>query len=1170
MLDNGVSLLAKKASIVCGAVGNQCISSLGAINVDVYIYHEQLNEYIIVNLNLNILPNLPCEMIIGNSDVKTHDLSVVCRSQFAHVPQAKRPPPCSAATITERPVTRITYPGSNKRDASKIVDQPRALSSGSGHEPLSDRHHKNSAIAHDQAQFCLANADFLEHTERINMVKTMQELIGVEEEADELSKAMSTDPKHAIPQHLYENTTDNEIEDHIKSIQVGLFEERHRDLFNKYRDLFSTAVRPEPALLEPMSLDVDVPKWQVAKNSLPARKQSDMKQTEIHKQVNQLLELNVVQKTRANHFSQVLLAPKPNNKWRLCVDYKNLNECTKSPGYPIPNIKEMIDRIGSKRPKYMAVIDLTAGYHQAPLAKDSMIFTAFTCFMGLFIWQRVPFGLKGAPGYFQQVMATIVLLGLLYYICENYLDDVFVSGNTEDEYFHNLEEVFKRFDKHKLTIHPGKLRCGLTEVEYVGHTISEAGISHNRSRIDKVLQIQPPSTQGGLKSFVGVCEYFHDHIEHCADYLRPLRKLIEPYNKTKALHWDQDSLAAFQLMKDKINECPKLYFVDTNANIYLHTDASKYGIGAYLYQVIDGKEQPISYMSRALSKTEINWSTTDKEAYAIVFALYKFEHLLRDINFTIRTDHKNLTYMVDSKSERVNRWRDYLQRFHGDVMHIPGKDNVLADAFSRLVELDQETINYITENFITDDSAADIEHLYALTKSDIRIPNELYEPLAKVHNTNVGHHGVEKTHQRLLSSLPKELLKKYPNLRPIIRRFIQKCPCCQKMSTLRIPIHTHKYTLAAYAPMYKVCMDTINLDNEDIYGNKYIIVLIDCFSRWVELYAMPDLTALSAAQALIAWCGTFGVPNELHTDLGTQFANEAFREMEQLMGFTHTFNISPYSKEENGLVERANKEVMRHLRAYVFDKNLISDWSINLPLIKRIINSSQHEAIGCSPADLIFGKSINLDWNIIVPRSAQTVNTTTSEWMDKKLTIQQAIVTRAEQLQRERDERHMLTQQPRLSEFKVGSYVLQRYPESNLRGSAPSKLLTHLRGPLKIVKRLEKDNYVLEDLTLGTESHCHASRLVPFYYDARYVDPRDISNRDKQLNEIVKVLQHKGQRAKPTSLTFLVRWAPQLGVQVPDTWEAYADIKNTEALHNYLLNNKMKTLIPAVYRSDYK
>ena len=97
-------------------------------------------------------------------------------------------------------------------------------------------------------------------------------------------------------------------------------------------------------------------------------------------------------------------------------------------GWPIPNIKNMLQRLGAKRAKYYAKLDLTSGYHQAPLHKDSRGYTAFVTFMGIYEWCRVPMGLKGAPSYFQGVLASIVLVGLLYFICELYIDDIIVYG----------------------------------------------------------------------------------------------------------------------------------------------------------------------------------------------------------------------------------------------------------------------------------------------------------------------------------------------------------------------------------------------------------------------------------------------------------------------------------------------------------------------------------------------------------------------------------------------------------------------------------------------------------------------------------------------------------------------------------------------------------------------
>ena len=145
-----------------------------------------------------------------------------------------------------------------------------------------------------------------------------------------------------------------------------------------------------------------------------------------------MLNLGVIQRSNANRYSQVLLVPKPNNKWRFCVDYQPLNTCCEGDGWNLPNIQHMLQRLGSHRPKIFAVMDLTSGYHQAPLSLSSRMITAFITFMGIFEWLRVPMGLKGAASYFQKVLATVVLVGLVYYICELYIDDIIVHAQVPE------------------------------------------------------------------------------------------------------------------------------------------------------------------------------------------------------------------------------------------------------------------------------------------------------------------------------------------------------------------------------------------------------------------------------------------------------------------------------------------------------------------------------------------------------------------------------------------------------------------------------------------------------------------------------------------------------------------------------------------------------------------
>ena len=182
-----------------------------------------------------------------------------------------------------------------------------------------------------------------------------------------------------------------------------------KDLLVEFSDIFRKDVSPKPADVPSMDVKVDRTKWNTLKGNMAVspRVQSRDKNNEIHKQVEKMLELGVIQRSNANRYSQVLLVPKPNNKWRFCIDYQPLNACCEGDGWNLPNIQHMLQRLGSHKPKLFAVMDLTSGYHQAPLNVSSRVFTAFITFMGIFEWLRVPMGLKGSASYFQKVLATV-------------------------------------------------------------------------------------------------------------------------------------------------------------------------------------------------------------------------------------------------------------------------------------------------------------------------------------------------------------------------------------------------------------------------------------------------------------------------------------------------------------------------------------------------------------------------------------------------------------------------------------------------------------------------------------------------------------------------------------------------------------------------------------------
>jgi len=387
-------------------------------------------------------------------------------------------------------------------------------------------------------------------------------------------------------------------------------------------------------------------------------------------------------------------------------------------------------------------------------------------------------GPKGAPSYFQQQMCTLVLAGLI-----------------------------------------------------------QNGLHFSQEKLDKVLHFDKPTTHKQLKTFLGLISYFREHVNNHSELVHELQQMITPYLKYRKLLWSDCATHAFEHAKLTVANCPKLFFINENAPIVLCTDA--YGIGAYLYQIVDDKEQPIRFLSKTLDSTQRKWSTIEKEAYAIYYALHKFDYLIRDSHFLLKTDHANLTFINTNSKQKVQRWKLAIQEYDFDIEHIQGSANVAADALSRLCEPDDIGVD---ENFIL--------------PMDERqsIPQQYYKKISKVHNSQVGHAGFDKTMQRL-----NNLKETWPDRAMHVKQFLRQCPCCQKMTFLKTPIATSPFTLASYGIMDRINVDTIGPLPANEFGQKYIIAIVDCFSRFIELYPATDTTAVSAAKAITVFTVSIGM-----------------------------------------------------------------------------------------------------------------------------------------------------------------------------------------------------------------------------------------------------------------------------------------------------------------------
>ena len=218
-------------------------------------------------------------------------------------------------------------------------------------------------------------------------------------------------------------------------------------------------------------------------------------------------------------------------------------------------------------------------------------------------------------------MASVVLAGLLYFICELYLDDITVYGSTEDQFITNLRTVFVRLVFHNIVLKPVKCFFGFEEVEWVGKVISSEGLKMSRKRTQSLLDFPLPVFFKQLKSFLGFVNYFRDCIRNQSMIMKPLHNLLTNYHKTSKVKWTPESIKTFEDTKESVRAIQTLYFINDSDHRTLCTDASDFGPGGYLYQIVDGVERPIAFLSKAFVVTQLKWATIQKEAYAIFLLL---------------------------------------------------------------------------------------------------------------------------------------------------------------------------------------------------------------------------------------------------------------------------------------------------------------------------------------------------------------------------------------------------------------------------------------------------------------------------------------------------------------------------------------------------------------------
>nr|GEV21990.1 reverse transcriptase domain-containing protein [Tanacetum cinerariifolium] len=605
--------------------------------------------------------------------------------------------------------------------------------------------------------------------------------------------------------------------------------------------------------------------------------------------------------------------------WRVCIDYRKLNEATRKDHFPLPFIDQMLERLAGN--EYYCFLDGFFGYFQIPIDPKDQEKTTFTCPYGTFAYKRMPFGLCNAPGTFQRCMMAI-FHDMIEQTMEVFIDDFSVFGNSFSTCLTNLERMLKRCEDTKLALNWEKSHFMVKEGIILGHKISKKGTEVDKAKIKVISKLPHPTTIKGIRSFLGHARFYRRFIKDISKISRPMTHLLD---KNSPFIFSNECIHAFRTLKEKLTEAPILIAPNWDQPFELMCDASDYAVGAVLRQIVEKHFRPIHYASKTMTQAETNYTTTKKEMLAVMYAFEKFRSYLIMNKSIVHSALKYLFAKKDAKA-RLLHWILLLQEFDFKVIDTKGAKNYAADHLSRLKNPYENIFDLkeINETF-------PLESLNKVTHQDPSTPW-----FADFVNYHMG-----KSIIRGMTTQQKQKFFKD------VRHYLWDDPY-----------------------LFKTCPDQII--RRCVAGQEAIDFLKACHSRPIRgnyganytakkvfnsAKAPPINDARVVVKFLKSLFSRFGTPKAIISDRGTHFCNDQFSRVMSKYGVTHCLSTA-YHPQTSGQVEVTNRGLKRILERTIGKNRAL--WSDKLEDALWAFRTAFKTPISCTPYRLVYGKSCHL------------------------------------------------------------------------------------------------------------------------------------------------------------------------------------------------------------------
>lgn len=404
-----------------------------------------------------------------------------------------------------------------------------------------------------------------------------------------------------------------------------------------------------------------------------------------------MLEKDIIRESSSPWAAPIVMVRKKTGEWRFCVDFRKLNAATHKDAFPLPRIEETLTSLA--KAEWFSTLDLASGYWQVEVHPADREKTAFATPLGLYEFNRMPFGLCNAPATFQRLMQRC-LSGLTVESVLVYLDDIIIYSGSFTDHLKHLDAVFHRLWKYGLKLRLDKCSFLQPEVGFLGHIVTRRGVKPDPAKVDAVRNWPVPTTIKDVRAFLGLAGYYRRFIAGFAKIARPLNSLLTgiPADKkagSRSITWTEACEEAFRTLKTALVEAPVLAYADFTLPFRLYTDASNQGLGAVLAQVQNGEERVVAYASRSLHPTErndANYSSFKLELLALKWAITeKFRDYLMGSKCTVFTDNNPVAHLQTARlGATEQRWVAQLASYDVEVKYRSGRENSNADALSRV------------------------------------------------------------------------------------------------------------------------------------------------------------------------------------------------------------------------------------------------------------------------------------------------------------------------------------------------------------------------------------------------------------------------------------------------------------------------------------------------------